>query len=260
LGARLSPRAAVLAVALLIAAAPSPRAEVRLPPHGDRSVHDLARVLSPEDVAAMERMHRDLFARTGVAIVVVTVDSLEGESIEDFAVRVGEEWGAGRKGEDRGIVVALATADRRVFIATGYGVEGYLPDGRVGAILDDHAIPHLKREEWSAAMRRTSAALVAASAAEYGVTIEGSGPPPRSGGRRAGGRPGVLQVILFLIGGAVLMYIFIRNPLLFVILMSGSGGRRGSRGRFGGGGFGGRGGFGGFGGGGFGGGGAGRGF
>jgi len=251
---------AVVAVALLFAAPSSGMAEVRLPPHGDRSVHDPAGVLSPEDVAAMERLHRDLFAKTGVAIVVIAVTSLEGEPIEDFAVRVGKEWGAGREGEDRGIVVALSTQDRRVFIATGYGVEGYLPDGRIGAILDDVTIPLLRRNQWSGAMLRTSAALVAASAAEYGVTIEGSGPvPPR--GRRQAGPPSLLRMIVTLIGLAFAAYLFIRNPILFMILFSG-GGRGGRRGGFGGGGFGGRGGggFGGFGGGGFGGGGAGRGF
>jgi len=250
----------VIVASLACLAAPAAVAGIRLPSHGDSSVHDLAGVITPADAATMERLHRELFARTGVAIVVITVKDLEGEPISDFAVRVGTEWGVGKKGEDRGIVVAMSTQDRRIFIATGYGVEGYLPDGRTGAILDRITIPLLRRGETSTALLKTSEALVAASAAEYHVTIEGAGPvPPR--GRAERGAPSLIRIILTLIGLAFAGYLFIRNPILFLILFSGAG-RGGRRGGFGGGfgGHGGGGGFGGFGGGGFGGGGAGRGF
>ncbi len=249
-----------MAIAVCLAG-PSATGALKLPPHGDRSVHDLAGVVRPADAATMERLHRELFEKTGVAIVVITVKDLEGEPISDFAVRVGTEWGVGKKGEDRGIVVALSTTDRRIFIATGYGVEGYLPDGRTGAILDEITIPLLRRGETSTALLKTSEALVAASAAEYHVTIEGAGPVPPQG-RRQKGPPSLLRIILTLVGLAFAAYLFIRNPILFLILFSGAG-RGGRRGGFGGGGFGGHGGgggFGGFGGGGFGGGGAGRGF
>ena len=88
-------------------------------------------------------------------------------------MRVGQQWGVGRKAEDRGVVVALAIEERRVFIATGYGVEGFLPDGRVGSILDQEVVPSLRRDDFSTALTRASAALTAAAAREYGVTIEG---------------------------------------------------------------------------------------
>jgi uncharacterized protein len=253
-------RAAILAFLTAAAAAPLSMAQVSLPPRADRSVHDLAGVISPENAALMERLHRPLFEKTGVAIVVVTVPRLDGEPIEDFAVRVGVEWGAGRKGEDRGIVVALAIEERRVFIATGYGVEGFLPDGKVGGILDQEVLPDLRRGAWSEGMLRASAALVREAAAEYGVDVEdlARAPAPRASGR--GG--GIARLIPFLIM-AVIVFLIIREPRLLLLLLA-SGGRRGRggfrTGGFGGGGFGGGTGFGGFGGGGFGGGGAGRGF
>ena len=232
-------------------------AEIKLPPRGDRSVHDLAGVLRPQDAALMERLHGELFRKTGVAIVVITVPELDGESIGAFALRVGEEWGAGRKGEDRGIILAVAVQERRVEIATGYGVEGYLPDGRTGRILDQYAVPYLQKNDYSSGLAATSAALVAASAEEYGVTIDGAGPaPPRSRGARR-----ETSLVRKIVSGLFLLFmiiLFIRNPrLAFLLLLASS--RRG-RGGFGGGGFGGGSGFGGFGGGGFGGGGAGRGF
>lgn len=200
----------------------------------------------------MERRHAELYRKSGAAIVAITVSRLEDETLSDFAVRVGHEWGAGKKGEDRGIVIAVTTEEPHIFVATGYGVEGFLPDGRVGAILDRYAVSPLRARDFSAALVQTSGALLAACAAEYGVTIEGiepAGPAHRSG--RAGWSA-LLPIVFFF-----LLFLAFR---IFVIPVG-----RGRRGRamwygggFGGGSGGGGGGFGGFGGGGFGGGGAGR--
>ena len=253
-------RLGFLLAILLTCGLRSAMTQVVLPPHGDRSVHDLAGVIRQDHIQTMERFNKELFEKTGVAIVIVTVPTLEGEIIEDFAVRVGEQWGAGRRGEDRGIVLAVAVQERRIFIATGYGVEGYLPDGRTGRILDQYAIPYLRQNDYSNGILQTSAALVSASAEEYGVTIEGATPratTTRTPSRSRESSP--LGTIFKILGFLFLAYMFFRHPMLFLLLMSG-GGRGG--GGFSGGGFGGGGGggFGGFGGGGFGGGGAGRSF
>jgi uncharacterized protein len=242
-------------------------AQIPIPPRQDRSIHDLAGVLSPQTIQTLEARHTELFQKTGVSIVVVTVPSLQGEPIDDFAVRVGKEWGAGRKGEDRGIVIALSTGDRRVFIATGYGVEGFLPDGKVGGILDDYVIPSLKSNNYSKGIDLGSAALAQAAAEEYHVTLTGL-PELRRRGLSRG--QGFIATLLFLIVFVIVLISAMRNArrggrgtaetLLWMLLMSGQGRGRGRGGGWGGGGFGGSGGFGGFGGGGFGGGGAGRGF
>jgi uncharacterized protein len=252
----------------LLAAVVAARAEFRLPPHDARSVYDFASVIRPEDAAVMEHWHRALYDSTGVAIVVVTVPDLEGEEIGDFATRVGAEWGVGKKGQDLGIVVALSLKPRRIFVATGYGVEGYLPDGRVGGIIDSEVMPYLKTGDYSRGLRQASAALTSVAAQQYGLTIEGL-EEARGTPRGRGGRGSPLSGVVALLILVMIALAFIRNPLLAAILLSGAG-RRGRGGRggfgggygmggFGGGGFGG-GGFGGFGGGGFGGGGAGRGF
>jgi uncharacterized protein len=250
-----------LLAAIDLAAIDPVGARVALPPSGGRSVHDLAGVISPDAVSLMEHRHQELFEKTGVAIAIVTVPELDGEPIEDFAVRAGSEWGAGRKGEDRGIVVALAIAERRVFIATGYGVEGFLPDGRIGGILDAEVIPPLKRNDFSTAMFNASQALVRAAAAEYGVSVEGVGAvDPRAGAGRRGADLGPGATFLLVLLALIALVVIIRHPWLLWLFFQGSG-RRGGGMRWGsGGGFGGNSGFGGFGGGGFGGGGAGRGF
>jgi uncharacterized protein len=230
-------------------------------------------VVKADDAAQMERWHRALYDQTGVAIVVVTVPDLDGETIEDFATRVGTEWGVGKKGQDLGVVVALSLKPRKIFVATGYGVEGFLPDGRVGGILRSEVIPRLRQDDFSGGLRQASAALTSISARQFGKTIEGL-EEARGAGRQDGQNGGPPGLVVFAIIAAIFLFILVllpfvaRHPVLAAILFSNmrGGGRRGGgfgggfgSGGFGGGGFGG-GGFGGFGGGGFGGGGAGGGF
>jgi len=252
---------AAVAPFLCVLAARPARARIELPPPAGHSIVDLAHVIDPEDAAAMERRHQELFEKTGVAIVIVTVPRLEDETIDELAVRAGSSWGVGRKKEDRGVVVALSVGDRKVFIATGYGVEGFLTDGRTGAILRGAVLPLLKRDEYSKGMLAASDALVSAAASEYGVAIEGLGSGRQAGGGQGGQLPPFAGLLVLLVLG-VLLVLFIRHPILFLLFFSGRGRRGGpwgggvSYGGFGGG-FGGNSGFGGFGGGGFGGGGAG---
>ncbi|HYS78857.1 MAG TPA: TPM domain-containing protein, partial [Candidatus Dormibacteraeota bacterium] len=151
--------AVAVAIALLTTGALA-AARLQLPPHGDRSVHDLAGVLDPGTIEVMERHHTELYRKTGAAIVVVTVPRLEDETLADFAVRVGTEWGVGKKGDDRGIVVAVTTEEPHVFVSTGYGVESFLPDGRVGAILDRYVVAALRSKDFSTALLQASNALV----------------------------------------------------------------------------------------------------
>jgi uncharacterized protein len=267
-------RAAILSALCAAVLVPvAAMAEVRLPPADGRSVYDLAQVIEPQDAARMEHWHRALFDSTGVAIVVVTIPGLEGETIEDFATRAGSTWGVGKKGEDTGIVVAFAAKERRIFVATGYGVEAYLPDGRVGAVLDAEAIPELRANHFSRGLMQASAALTSIAARQHGLTIDGL-EENRSRGHHGDAESKGLGIgmLIFLI---VLVLILSRlrrarnSPLLTALLLRSllGGGRRnggGFGGGFGSGGFRGggfgSGGFGGFGGGGFGGGGAGRGF
>ena len=248
-------RPLVAAALLLLVVALPAFALFQIPAHGNRSVHDLSGVLSPDLVRALEARHTELFRKAGVALVIVLVQDLEGEPLADFAVRVGKAWGVGTKGQDRGIVVAITTGEPHIFVATGYGVEGYLPDGRVGGILDSYVVGPLRSRDFNTAVQMVSAALTQASAQEYGVTIGGTpDAPSEARGRKKGSVMGSIFALLFAV---IMIYLCIRNPALFMLLMM-SGRRGGGGGSFSGGGFGSSGGFGGFGGGGFGGGGAGR--
>ncbi|PYS97189.1 MAG: hypothetical protein DMF50_01655 [Acidobacteria bacterium] len=181
---------AVPVAALLLAATARVEARVELPPRDDRSVYDLAGVISPEDERTMEANHRDLRGKTGVAIAVVTLPRLEGEALEDLLARAGPEWGLGREAEDRGIVVALAMEEHGVVIATG-------PDTRVHTIIDRFIVPRLQRNDVSHAMLHASAALITAASEHYGKEVET--PAATSDSRRmpARGWPASLVVVLF---------------------------------------------------------------
>jgi uncharacterized protein len=93
------------------------------------------------------KAHED---RTGDQIVVLTVPSLEGESIEEYAVRVFEAWKLGRKGKDNGVLVIVAPKDRRMRIEVGYGLEGTLTDLAAGRIIRNVMTPRFKAGDYNA--------------------------------------------------------------------------------------------------------------
>lgn len=179
------------------------------------------------------------------------------QPLDDFtyAMRVAEAWGVGKRGDDTGVLMLIATDDRKIRVVTGYGLEGILPDGLVGAIQDEEMLPSFRAGRLDEGIWRGAAAIAGRIAADRGVTLDGV-----PAARRALPRPEPVP----LPGWAFLLLIL----LVCVALMASARMPRGGRGigRFpggfsgGGGGFGGfgRGGFGGFGGGRFGGGGAGR--
>ena len=100
-------------------------------------VNDFAGVIDQNSKARMDSLIRILKEKTGVEIAVVTVDTIApSASIEDYSIRLAEQWGIGKKGEDTGILLLLAMGERRVRIEVGYGLEGIIPDGLAGEIID----------------------------------------------------------------------------------------------------------------------------
>jgi uncharacterized protein len=245
--------AGLAAFAILVAIAPA-HALTPIDEAGGRAIHDLAEVLPPSEEARLEAIHRELLASTGVAMVLVTVPRLEGETIEALAVRAGTTWGVGRKGEDRGIVIAFAREDRKIFVATGYGVEGFLPDGKVGALIDQYALPALRADRFAEGLFALDVALAQTSADALGATLSDAPAIQPAAGAERPVKLGLKEILIGLALLGLLGYLAIRHPWLLLFFLSSGRGGRGS------GGFGGGGGFDGFGGGGFGGGGAGRSF
>jgi uncharacterized protein len=218
--------------------------------------------MRPADAQAIELLSRILWQKARVAVVTATMLDLGGEPIEDLSIRMAKAWGIGGAKEDRGVLILVSTGDQQARIETGYGVEGYLPDGLTGEILDTEMIPRFRRGDISGGVRAAVERVALLTAEEYDFELEGAAlSRPATGERPRGSAVGGLIRLIF--GGIMLLVLLavgIRNPFLLLLLLGvGRGGFHHGRGGFGGGGFGG-GGFGGFGGGGFGGGGASRGW
>jgi uncharacterized protein len=215
-------------------------------------VSDYVGVIDAPTTRHLNALIEELKQKTGAEIAVVVVNSTAPLTAFDYAMKVAEAWKAGTKGKDNGIVFLVAVKDHQFYILTGYGVEGVLPDGRVGEIRDRLLRPAFRRGDYSGGIRAATEEMAAVIAQEAGVRLQGA-PPLRA--ERHGRQPivsGLLPILLLIV--AVLL--FFRFPFLPLLFMGPGGSRRGSNG-FGGGFGGGGGGFGGFGGGGFGGGGAG---
>ncbi len=165
-------------------------------------VTDRAGVLAPETEARVTRLIEELQAKTGAEIAVVTVDTTAPLDDFTYAMRLFDAWKPGRRGEDTGLVLLIAVRDRKLRIVTGYGLEGILPDGLVGAIEDEEMVPALRAGDVDAAVWRGVAALAGRIAASRGVPLTGA-PPPRPYARR---RPEPPPWLTFVVLGLVLAF------------------------------------------------------
>lgn len=112
-----------------------------IPNYSDFYVNDFADVLSTEQENELTTILSSLVIDTTAEVVVVTVNSLEGESPIDYATKIGQTWGVGKKDTDNGLVILYAKLENKIAVATGYGLEGILPDSKVGRILDEQYVP-----------------------------------------------------------------------------------------------------------------------
>ena len=196
----------------------------------------------------MESLAREVLQKTGTAVVVATVPTVGDRVVDDYATRLYESWGIGKKGEDKGVLILLALKERRVRIETGYGVEGILPDGVVGEIIRLHVIPHLKQGDYGRGLLNAMTAVSDVIARNAGVTLTGR--PQLQPAQPTGGVP-VSPFTLILLAIVVMLMLFTRTgrQIMALLILSSFGGGRGYGGGSSGG-FGGfSGGFGGFGGG-----------
>jgi uncharacterized protein len=134
-------------VALLLAAPASPAVAALPQPQG--SINDFADVLSPEVEGQLDAIVKGVAADTSAEIAVVTVRSLEGQTVEQYALELFNAWGIGKKAQDNGVLVLVAPADRAMRIEVGYELEGVLPDGLAGEIIRTAFIPRFREDDYA---------------------------------------------------------------------------------------------------------------
>ncbi|HUI41470.1 MAG TPA: TPM domain-containing protein [Terriglobia bacterium] len=250
------------ALVLMALAAASARGEKLqdLKPQG--YVNDFAGVISAGAQAQLTALCGEVDQKAHAQIAIVTVHTLEGDSIEDFANRLYQQWGVGPKSDNRGVLILLAVGDHHYRTEVGYGLEPILPDGKVGGFWRE-VVPALRRNDYSGALLQVTDSIAAVIAQDRGVTL-GARPALAHSESDNSGR-NFAPAALFLIVIGFFIFAIIRS---FISRGGGGSGRGGGwgglgpwiimgglggfgRGGFGGGGFGGGGGggFGGFGGG-----------
>lgn len=233
---------------------------VSVPEKPAQYVVDLAGIVDPAVAQRLNGYLQELEQKTTVQFVILTINSLEGESIEDVAINIAhDKWKLGSKEKDNGLLLMISFKDRKYRIEVGYGLEGVLPDSLVGSIGRKFIVPFFRKGDYSGGIYAASLAMANEIAAAAGIKITGMPQVQPRARPAAKDQPATLAgTIMTIVVLLILLGLFIKNPRLFLffLLASSLGGRRGyggSGGSFGGGGFGS---FGGGGGGGFGGGGA----
>lgn len=253
----------IIAFCFLFTAVSSAAQDIPAKPNPPRLVNDFTNTLTPDQVATLEQRLVAFDDSTSNQVAVVIINDLGNYDVADYNLELARKWGVGGAEFDNGVVLLIAKKNRKLNIATGYGVEGALPDVTANHIIQDVIVPNFRGDDYYRGISEGVEAIIKAIEGKYKVprkreTGKGGGSiipfivlaiiilalMSRGGGRGGGqytSRRGTRGLDAFIIG--------------HILGSLGSGGR--SSGGFGGGGFGGGGGgFGGFGGGGFGGGGA----
>lgn len=207
-------------------------------------VTDQAGLLKPQTARHLEGLITYINQKTTAEVAVVTLNSIEPYTIEDYAVRLFEDWGIGRKGKDNGVLLLVALKERRVRIEVGYGLEGAITDGTAGEIIRRIITPDFKEGLYDQGLLEGTEAILRLVAKEYNVELP-KGLSFKTRSRVKSERSfGIFDILIFFVFLFVLFVLFKTGlwPILFFGFPFGGGGWSRGGGSFGGG-------FGGFGGG-----------
>ncbi|MEE9691010.1 TPM domain-containing protein [Aeromonas hydrophila] len=130
-------------------------------------VVDEANLMSRKQAHQLTQQLAAFEKRSGIQLVVVSIDTLAGDTIEEYGYQLGRHWGIGQKGKDNGVLLLIAQDERKVRIEVGYGLEGALPDAIAANIIQTRILPAFKRGDMVAGVVAGSQAIMQALAGEY---------------------------------------------------------------------------------------------
>ncbi len=231
----------------------------------NKLVNDYTTTLTGDQQQTLENKLVAFDDSTSTQVAVVIIPTLNGKDVTDYGVQLGRAWGIGGKEHSNGVLLLIvngdrANGDKKLYIGTGYGVEGALPDITAKHIIEDVIVPNFKGEDYYRGIEEGTDAIIQAVKGEYKA-------PENYRSKKGSGGIGriifiIIMIVVFLAisggkgGGGSFMSRRGFAAWTIANMLSGSGGGRSSGGWSGGGGGSSGGGFGGFGGGSFGGGGA----
>jgi len=172
-------------------------------------VNDYASMMSPEARTKLERVLHSFDLSDSTQVAILTIDSLEGDPLEDFSIRVVDQWKVGRKGKDNGVLFLAVKNDRRMRIEVGRGLEHVLTDLAAGRIIDTVVAPRFKAGSFDAGFEAGILAIIQTTRGEYG---------PEAGRRRGrgDGEPPLLFKYLFF-GVALIAFLGSNSKTLGVV-------------------------------------------
>ncbi len=130
-------------------------------------VNDYAGMISAPVKADLQTKLKQFETAESTQIVILTVQSLKGDPIEDFSIKVAEAWKIGQKGKDNGVLLIVSKDDHKVRIEVGYGLEGKLTDLMAGRIVRDEIVPAFKAGRFDEGFTKGVTAIIAAAHGEY---------------------------------------------------------------------------------------------
>ena len=198
----------ILSIVLIFAVLEGLRADAQqIPAPSDppRLVNDFAHVMTADQVAALESKLVAYDDSTSIQIAIVTVPTTGDYAIEDYALKILRDWKVGNKKTNNGLVILAAVQDRKVFIATGYGMEGSVPDATAKEIVDNEIVPNFKggsQDNYYRGFDLAADAIIKASRGEYKATeaYAQRGRRHSSGGGNIIGIFVIIFIILIVIG------------------------------------------------------------
>lgn len=132
-------------------------------------INDLAGILNFQEEDQLNQRVKKYEAETGVQIAILSIKTLDGNEINQYATRVFNEWGIGQKDKNNGILILHSTGDRKIFIATGRGIEGAIPDITAKHIVENDMAPYFKKSEFSNGYNKAIDSIELALKGEYKV-------------------------------------------------------------------------------------------
>ena len=198
--------------------------------HPTNYVNDFAGVLNAATQAQLNDLCRQVDEKAHAQISVVTVKSLDGQDVVSYAVALYSAWGIGPKSSNRGVLILLATEDRKYWTTVGYGLEPILPDGKVGGF-GREAVPLLRNGDYGGAVSLMTSRVASVIAQDAGVTLEGAQTQAPAGDTS---EPTAVEVPPGLVIVGVLVLILIVVLVIWALFKAGGGssGRGGGFGNF----------------------------
>lgn len=163
--------------------------EVPPAPNPPKLVNDFVGVLSSGEVQALEQKLVAYDDSTSTQIAIVIEETIDGDDVFEYSHRLATAWGIGRQGKNNGILIYVALADRKLWIQTGYGTEGFLPDAMAKRIIERIIAPNFRNQNYYNGLDEATGAIMQLGSGEYVNEDTGEG----------GGFPFAVLIILAII-------------------------------------------------------------